>query len=635
MIDRSLWVYDIETLKSCFTYTAINIDTQEIVQYVIHKDRNDIEQLINHLNQCKGQIGFNNINFDYPIIHYILNHVFKQYSILRPIEELVDLIYNEAQRIIEEQNKKDFNTIVAIKQSEVLIPQLDLFKIWHFNNKARSTSLKALQIAMNYPNVMEMPIDHTRDDIKLEEISSILEYNLNDVLSTYEFYKRSIDKIELRKSLQKTYNLPCINWSDSKIGENLILKLYCDENKVNPYDIKKMRSNRSKIAFKDIIFNYIKFNSKEFNLLHRIFNTKIITETKGSISESVIYKGFKYDYGSGGIHGCIEPGVYISDNEYVIIDADVASLYPNIAIQNNLYIEHLGQSFIHIYDNNIVKERLKAKKEGNMIISNALKLSANSVYGKSNDINSFLYDPKYTMATTINGQLLLTMLAEQLVDNIPFLQVLQINTDGITVKIPRLLEQSYNDICKEWEIQTKLTLEYIEYNKMVIRDVNNYLAVTTKGKVKYKGAFEIDKDYHKDSSFKIIPIALSEYFVKNIPIEETIKNHTNIYEFCGRQKFTRESYGMTHELGYDITGNPVDITEKQQKNVRYYISNKGKVFYKYYNKGTNEIIHNGYKVTIFNKFKDELNYDINYNFYIKEANKIIDTIEIKQLKLEL
>jgi len=221
-------------------------------------------------------------------------------------------IYNEAQRIIEEQNKKDFNTIVAIKQSEVLIPQLDLFKIWHFNNKARSTSLKALQIAMNYPNVMEMAISHTRDDISLEEIPSILEYNLNDVLSTYEFYKRSIDKIDLRKSLRKTYNLPCLNWSDSKIGESLILKLYCDENKVNPYEIKKMRSNRSKIAFKEIIFDYIKYTSTEFNKLLDYFKSKVITETKGSISESVVYKGFKYDFGSGGIHGCIESGVYVS-----------------------------------------------------------------------------------------------------------------------------------------------------------------------------------------------------------------------------------------------------------------------------------------------------------------------------------
>jgi hypothetical protein len=488
---------------------------------------------------------------------------------------------------------------------------------------------------MNYPNVMDMPISHTRDDIRLDDIPDILEYNLNDVMSTYAFYERSIDKIELRKSLSKTYDLPCLNFSDSKIGESLILKLYCDKMGIAPYEVRKLRSNRTKIALNELIFPYINFDSQEFNQILNTFKSKVITETKGSISESVIYKGFKYDYGCGGIHGCIKPGVYTSDSQYVIIDADVASLYPNIAIKNGLFIEHLGKHFIDVYDKDIVQKRLTAKKEGNMAISDALKLSANSVYGKSNDINSFLYDPEYTMATTVNGQLLLSMLAEMLVDNVHDITVLQVNTDGITVKIPRDELDMYYVMCREWEEQTNLTLEYVEYDKMVIRDVNNYLSVKTDGKVKYKGCFEINKDYHKDNSFKVIQIALSDYFTKGISVEQTITTHSNIYDFCGRQKFTKDSYGMTHELSYDNTGNPIELTIKQQKNVRYYISNKGCIFYKYYNKGTNEIIHKGYQVTIFNVYTDKPfdKYDINYKFYIKEANKIIDSIEDKQLEL--
>jgi len=162
------------------------------------------------------------------------------------------------------------------------------------------------------------------------------------------------------------------------------------------------------------------------------------------------------------------------------------------------------------------------------------------------------------------------------------------------------------------------------------------MAIDVKGKVKYKGAFEVDKvvgsepAYHKDNSFRIIPLAISEYFVKRIPVEETVKNHTNIYDFCGRQKFTKDSYGQIHYLDVDK-----QISEKQQKNVRYYISNKGATFYKYYNKGTNEVINKGYKVTIFNNYDEKDNYDINYNFYIRECYKILDTIEDKQLKLLL
>jgi hypothetical protein len=175
---------------------------------------------------------------------------------------------------------------------------------------------------------------------------------------------------------------------------------------------------------------------------------------------------------------------------------------------------------------------------------------------------------------------------------------------------------------------------------MVIRDVNNYLAVTIQGKIKYKGAFEVDKvvgsepAYHKDNSFRIIPYALSQFFVNNIPIKNTIMNHKNIYDFCGRQKFSRDSYGQIHYLGYKNT-QPCEIIEKQQKNVRYYISNRGANFIKYYNKGTSEIINLGYQVTIFNNFinKPLEEYDINYKFYIKEAQKEINNIQTNQLKL--
>lgn len=629
-------VYDLEVTKSAFTYTGLNINTQKVSQFIIHKDKSELSEMIAHIKSLKGMIGFNNINFDYPIIHYMLKqycnkHLEYCYWAECKPKDIIDDLFGEAQRLINEQSKEAFNQIIAIKLSEVIIPQLDLFKVWHFNNKARATSLKSLEIAMNLDQVQDMPIDYKRDDITLEEVYNvILPYNLLDVQATYEFYKRSIEKIELRKGLIAKYKLPCINYPDSKIGEELVLKLYCEATGLNTYDVKKMRSERHEIALKDCIFDYIEFRTEEFNKLLEVFKSKVITETKGAIAESVVFNGFKYDYGTGGIHGCIKPGVYESDDDYIIIDADVASLYPSIAIVNRLYPEHLGEIFCDVYENGIVKPRLAAKKAGDKVMADGFKLSANSVYGKSNDKHSFLYDPLYTLKTTLNGQLMLSMLAEDLVLTLKDVTVLQINTDGITVRIPRNLMQVYYDVCDNWQKNVNLELEYVDYSKMIIRDVNNYIAVSTKGKVKYKGAFEIDKDYHKDSSFKIIPIALSEYFVKGIPVEETIRNHTNIFDFCGRQKFRGGDYGTTST----IVGDKI-VVEQQQKNVRYYISNQGSSFVKNYQKGTSEIINKGYLVTIYNKHElKEINqYNINYSFYIKECYKEIDNIINKQLTL--
>lgn len=314
-MNKQFWVYDIETLASCFTYTAYNIDTKQIVQYVIHKDRDeDFPYFIEHLNNCEAQIGFNNLNFDYPILHKLLTDCPQSY-------EAVEVLYNEAQRIINDNNP--FGT--AINYKEVRIPQLDLFRLWHFNNKARMQSLKGLEIAMKFPNVMDMPMDHSNLNITVNDIPEILEYNLNDVMATYEFYLKSLDKIELRKGLNQKYNLNCANYPDSKIGEELTLKLYCKETGLDLWETKKLRSERSEIALKDCIFDYIKFQTPEFNNLLNKFKSKIIKETKGAVEESVIFHNFKYDYGLGGIHGCIKPGIYESDDDYIIIDADVES----------------------------------------------------------------------------------------------------------------------------------------------------------------------------------------------------------------------------------------------------------------------------------------------------------------------
>lgn len=494
---------------------------------------------------------------------------------------------------------------------------------------------------MNFPNVMEMEIEHTNENITISDVDGILEYNLNDVLATYEFYKKTVElgKIDLRKKIISKFGLPCINWNNGKIGEQLILKLYCEKTGKNIWDVKKLRTHRSIIHLKECIPPICNFKSKEFNAWIDYIKNKSITETKGALEYSVIYKGHKYDMGLGGEHGFHRRGVYESDDKYIIKSCDVSSLHPNLPLVFGFYPEHLGPEFLEVYGNNIVGVRLaekaKPKKEQDKAIIDGYKEAANVPYGKSNEINSFLYDPLYTMKTTIASQVVISMLAERLAD-IPDSQILMSNTDGLEIIIPREYENLYYQICKQWELETKLVLEFVDYSKMWCRDINNYGCVTTDGKIKNKGCFEVDKviggepAYHKDNSFRVIRIALEKYFLHNIPVEKTITEHANIYDFCGRQKFKKDSYGQIHYLKKDK-----EVVEKQQKNVRYYISNRGCTFMKYYNKGTSEVINKGYSVTIFNKYfeKPFSEYDINYNFYITECYKEINLIKNKQLNL--
>lgn len=628
---KGTWIYDIETLSNCFTYTAIHRDTKEVVQFVVWNDINQFYDLLIHLSNCKGLIGFNNINFDYPVLHYIIKE--REKLIKLSADEIAKLIYKKAQSVISQEYS-------AVKEADVLIPQLDLFRIWHYDNKARMTGLKKLEIAMCFDNVMDMPYSHEQKIIEYSQVKEILEYNLNDVEATFTFYDKTKDKLELRKGLQTKYGLDCLNYPDSKIGEQLMLKLYCYYTEQQEETIKRLRTHRHLFKFSECIPEYINFTTPEFNQLLEYLKGIEVNELKESFKYSFDYNGFTFDLGTGGIHGCIKAGVYKSTDTEIIVDADVASLYPSLGITLNLYPKHLGEVFSKIYEDGIVKPRLDAKKAGDKVMADGFKLSANSVYGKSNSEYSFLYDPLYTLKTTLAGQLALCMLSEMLMTRVPNLKMLQINTDGLTVSIPVEHRMLYWQICQEWEVQTNLILEYVAYSQMIIRDVNNYIAIEQKKeKVKYKGTFKPnsemikDGEYHKSFSQGIVAIAVSNYFLKGIPIEETIKENKDIYLFC---KTFNATHGWKCELfNVDDKGTESDF-KQQQKTNRYFLSLRGKRFRKIKEEKKIEIEANK-TVKIFNKFYEVPfeEYDVDYQYYIDECYKIIHIIDGTEERLEL
>lgn len=316
-MNRELWVYDIETLCDCFTYTARNIDTKEVAQYTVWRSINELEGLLTHLGSVRGLIGFNNLNFDYPVLHYILNESsnWEQCS----SDKITTLIYSKAQEVIEDEWS-------AVKDKYVKIPQLDLFRIWHYDNKARMTSLKKLQISFRYHNVQDMPFKHYDLIENEEQVKAILNYNLNDVDSTLEFYNKTIPKIELRKELYNRYGLRCMNYPDSKIGEDLTLVLYCDKTGEKYEEVKKRRTHRKKFKFKECIPEYVEFKSDEGKELIKYLESIVVDEIKGSFKHSFSFKeqpDFEFDLGTGGIHGSAESGVYESSDTHVIVDVDV------------------------------------------------------------------------------------------------------------------------------------------------------------------------------------------------------------------------------------------------------------------------------------------------------------------------
>jgi hypothetical protein len=271
----------------------------------------------------------------------------------------------------------------------------------------------------------------------------------------------------------------------------------------------------------------------------------------------------------------------MASKEYLIRDIDVSGQYVSIAIVNDVFPAHLGKKFSEEYAN-LPKERKRwqAEKGKKCVEANTLKLAGNGVYGNSNSPYSVFYDPQYTMTITINGQLMLCMLAEKLVE-VPTLKILQINTDGISYYIKKEFESQAAEICKNWQELTKLTLEDANYRRFWIRDVNNYIAESMDGKLKLKGAYWTPDEenyaqsiaeqqppaWHKDLSNLVSTRAAVAYMVNGIKPEQFIKDCKIPYTFMLRAKARGQDKLMW--------GN-----EQVQKTNRYYVSTDGREFVK-------------------------------------------------------
>lgn len=661
------WVMDYETLSNCFVAVFEHYKEDEVKVFSVCNVQNDFSSLIEFLKINAGRnewhISYNGLAFDAQVTEFILDN----YTSLQSLsgDEIAAAIYQFAQDTIDLMKNKMFPKYSAFRMR---IKQIDIFKLNHWDNPAKSSSLKWIQYSMDWWNVLDMPIHHTEKITNRKDLDMVIEYCINDVSSTKKIMEISTQQIRLRASLSEEYGIDLYSASEPRISKELFAYYLSKELGIQKKELKKLRTKRPMIKVKDIILPYIEFKTPEFQELLNFFKSKILSTnaddksgTKGALSYSVKYKDVKTDYGLGGVHGANQRGIYKSTDDMVIMSSDVTSYYPNLAIRNKWAPAHLDKDkFCQLYEW-FFDERKKIPKSNPM--NYVYKIILNSTYGLSNDANSFLYDPEFTMRITINGQLSLTMLYEMICEEIPDCVPIMQNTDGLETLIPREYEDKYMEICERWEKMTQLNLEHDKYQKIIFADVNNYIAVYDwqelnpadwlekkkknpddlykvindkfmHASAKCKGRFEYSGlALHKNKSKLIVPKAIYHYFIHGTLPEEYLAENKNILDYC---------IGTKAKGNWKLEIRSVEdgelVTEPLQKTIRYYVSKKGgKVFKTNPDGREQQLVAGKYLQTMYNVLDDKNfeEYDVDLQYYKtlieKEINSIIQ--KVRQLNL--
>lgn len=652
---KIVYVYDIEVFQNIFHCSVKNTETNDIYKFEISERKNQLRELVKFFKQVDKYItwgdyyttninipanvifcGYNNLHYDNPIINYIIEYEDKlmQYN----IPTICSSIFNLSKTITTSSE----DNIDAWKHWKYQI-WFDTFDILTmlYSNKLR-VGLKEIQVTMQYPNVQEFVCDWTKP-LPLEDFDSMIDYNINDIESTSELLNRCKKDVDLRIAIEDEYGVRVLSKDGVNIGMKILTQKYLEKTGLTWWDIKDLRSPMSVIPLKDVILPFIKYDSPILQRVLEDMKNQIVSPGRKGYENKFVFNNLRYSVGVGGIHSVNSPEIIIPRDDEMLIDIDVASLYPSMLIEYEFYPKHLGKEFLEVYKQ-IKDERIEAKHNGDKVKNETLKLALNGLSGNLQNEHNFCYSPFAVMQIRINGQLLLLMLAEKLTQI--GCRIVQANTDGLFVLLKKDAYSKVNSICREWEQLTKLTLEEDRFKAMYQYAINDYFAITEDNKVKEKGMFITTVKLGKGLTPKIIPKAVISFFKDGIPVEDTIKNCTDIRDFLMSEKT-----GKQWHVEY--------MNEEQQRTNRFYASTNGGYLWKWKDTGHKEgeiitytepyVGERKYKasarqyqnmltasgVTLLNKFDNKPIEErkINYRYYIMEAYKIIRDLKPLQLSL--
>lgn len=583
-------ILDIECYADYFLVALMNVSTGNVRYFERHESELlDIDTL-RRIQNTYEIITFNGIGYDLPMLSLAMTGVSN-----KALKQASDAIIN--QNLTPWAFEKQFSV------APLSADHIDLMQV-----APGTGSLKLYGGRQHCPTLQDLPLEPSAS-ITPEQRQIIREYCRNDLMTTAALYAALSPQIELRRTMSKEYAQDLRSKSDAQIAEAVIRKQVTE---IMGFDIGK-----PELDF-DTVFRYQKPNFISFQtpalqaLLRNVLDADFYLNATGKVQEPEALRTeirlgqSTYRLGIGGLHSTEKSTAHIADQHHLIIDRDVVSYYPSIILNCGLYPPQMGTAFLTTYQS-IVERRLAAKRNGNSVVANALKITINGSFGKFGNRYSRLFSPDLLIQTTVTGQLALLMLIESL--ELHDIAVVSANTDGIVIKCPVSKAALLDDLVFAWECITGFETEETRYTALYSRDVNNYIAIKPDGS-KTKGAYA-PAGLHKNPDGQISIDAVITYLRHGTPIAETVHACKDITRFV---KVRTVRGGALHQEQF-----------------------LGRVVRWYYQQGASGAIHcrvNGYKVpdtdgavplqTLPNKFPQ----DVDVDRYIADAQAILTEIGV-------
>ncbi len=626
----SCFAFDVE----CYVnYWCVGFKNVETGKCILFKNSPDNDLNVNKLMWALWRfciIGFNSINYDLPLCILAAKGLGTE-----QLKAISDRIILEGLRVWDLE-----------KEYKIKIPNLNHIDIMEV--APLSASLKMYVGRLHCERMQDLPIPP--DAVLTQHEGGLIEqYNLaSDLPNTILLYKELLPAIVLREEMGKQYKIELRSKSDAQVAEAVVNA-----------EIKKITGSKPpkppRKNYGGLKYNipaYVKYQCPHLNkMLADLQKAEFFLNKKGEpmwpkgLGEKEETKDGEekwilkvrvgnniYKMGMGGLHSQEKNVCHVADDDTIISDDDVESFYPRIIINQQLYPEHIGPIFLKVYEH-LVNTRIAAKKSAETckkagdksgakywkLIADSLKITINGLFGKLGSNYSTVFAPQLMLQVTITGQLSLLMLIEML--ELAGIPCISGNTDGVVTKYKKAQQETQSAIIKEWEKITNFKTENTRYYGVYSRDVNNYIAIKINDKgeideVKTKGVYSErgsagNSVLSKNPESLIVSEAVQEFIKNKTPIDEFIKSATDIKKFLS----VRTVKGGAQKNGVYLG-----------KAVRWYFAKNEAGCINYIMSGNKVPKSDGAKPLM--DLPDDFPVDIDYDYYIREANDALFDVGI-------